>query len=84
MIEIVHRPGSREADEVVATLRDMTVAFKLIEDPDVDGFLIRDGARHAERPDEVDAFLAELRSDLLLWNKYQSDTCYLDGEEGTC
>lgn len=84
MIEVVHPAGSPAPSAIVDTLRDMVVAFRQVEDPEIDTPILRDGDRVAATPDEVDAFIEDLRRDLLLWNKYQSDTCYIDGVDGTC
>jgi hypothetical protein len=84
MIEVVHARGSEPAADIIDTLREMVVAFRQVEDPDAVVPVIRDGERTASTPEEVAAFMEELRRDLLLWNKYQSDTCYVDGVDGTC
>ena len=84
MIEVVHAPGSAAASAIIDTLSEMVVAFREVEDADAAEPVIRDGERVATTPEEVDAFIEELRRDLLLWNKYQSDTCYVDGVDGTC
>jgi hypothetical protein len=84
MIELVRPPESQEADAIAETLREMVVAFRVIDDPSATSPVLRDGQRIATTEEEVAHFITELRRDLLLWTKYQSDTCYVDGVDGTC
>ncbi len=84
MIELVRPPASHEADAIADTLREMVVAFRVIDDPSATSPVLRDGPRIATTREDVAAFMDELRHDVLLWSKYQSDTCYVDGVDGTC
>lgn len=84
MIELRRPRDSAAADEVTSTLRDLVVAFREVMDDGIDGPVLTDTTATARTPEEIERFLEDLRRDVLLWNKYQSDTCYIDGDDGTC
>ena len=35
-------------------------------------------------PDELDGYLADLRTTVALWRKYQSDACYIEDDGSIC
>jgi hypothetical protein len=84
VIQLIRPPESAAADAVAEQLRDLVVAFEEIEDPGARAPLLRDGERVATGHDEIEAFIAELRRDVALWQKFQTDACYVDDDGGIC
>lgn len=84
MIQLIRPPESTAADAVAEQLRDLVVAFDEIEDPTTRSPVLRDGGRIATGDEEIAAFMAELRRDVALWQKYQTDACYVDDDGDIC
>jgi hypothetical protein len=84
MIELTRPPVSTESDEIAATLLDMVVAFRVVEDPAADGPVLRDGPLVASSADDISGFLDRLRRDLRLWNAFQSDACFIEDDGTIC
>lgn len=81
VIELVRPPVSASSDAVAAALADLVVAFTVVEDPSLDGPVLREGTTVVRGDEEVAAFLDVLRNDVRLWNAFQSDACYI-GDDG--
>ena len=84
MIRLIRPTESTAADAIAEQLRDIVVAFEEVEDPAARSPVLRDGARTASGDEEISAFLAELRHDVALWQKFQTDACYIDDDGGVC
>ncbi len=84
MIEL-HRPvASPAADEIAATLRELVVAHREVEDDTLDGPVIVDGSTSLSETDAIAAFLEQLRRDVTAWNAFQSDACYIADDGTVC
>jgi hypothetical protein len=84
VIRLIRPPDSTAAAAIAEQLRDMVVAFEEVEDPAARSPVLRDGARAATGDEEIAAFLTELRRDVALWQKFQTDACYIDDDGGVC
>lgn len=84
VIELIRPPRSGAADAIAEQLRDMVVAFEEVEDPAAGSPVLRDEGRVASGEEEIASFLAELRRDVALWQKFQTDACYIDDDGGIC
>jgi len=77
MIELRRPQESKFADEVEQRLRDLVVAFRVVEG-DNGAVEITDGSQAAEGQEAVTTFMDELDAELRLGRQFQSDACYLD------
>jgi hypothetical protein len=84
VIELIHPPESAAADAIAEELREMVVAFRQVEDPEMAAPVLRDGDRVATTEEQIAGFMSELRRDLALWSKFQSDACYVDKNGRIC
>ena len=84
MIEVVRPEESAAADEIAATLRDMVVAFREVADDTRSTPLVRDGEVSLEEPAAIAAFIDELRRDVVAWNAFQSDACFIGDDGEVC
>lgn len=87
MIELlVPSPRTSRDREIEETLDDLVVAWRLRERPagDTSGLpaIVESGHRYG--PDELDAYLIDLRRTLEQWRKFQADACYIDDDGSVC
>ena len=70
---IAHTVAVVESSEAANQLPDGTVLPAIV-----------DGERLASGPDQVAAYLSELRRFVADWNRFQTDACYIDEDGSVC
>lgn len=83
MIELIRPEQSALADEVEEQLKDLVLAHRVVraEDDAVDQPVITEGEHEYREPEEIQAFLDELRGEVMTGRQLQSDSCVLNPED---
>ncbi len=87
MIELHVAPETDRARDIEAALIELVVAHTVVRGErsvaPVDLPAIHENG-HWYGPDELDGYLADLRTTVALWRKYQSDACYIEDDGSIC
>ena len=84
MIEVRHPAGSAPADTVIATLDELVVAYRAVEDETLAGPVVTEGELTLTEPEDIAAFLEQPRRDVGAWNAFQSDACFIESDGSIC
>ncbi len=84
MIEVRRPRDSDDADSIVATLRDLVVAYREVEDDTLAQPLVTEGELTLTEPSDIAAYLDRLRRDVAAWNAFQSDACFIEDDGSIC
>ncbi len=87
MIEVHVSPQAPGTSEIERTLTELVVAHRVVT-AEADGVpvelpaVFENGRWYGAG--ELDRYLADLRSTVGLWRKYQSDACYVEDDGSIC
>ncbi|MCK6628581.1 MAG: hypothetical protein L6R45_25810 [Anaerolineae bacterium] len=94
MIKLYRPADCPDCAEIEAALQEMVVAHQVIVleggqmaaelGPKVALPAIRENNRTVSGPEAINTYLKELATFVANWQRFQSDSCYLDNEGQTC
>lgn len=91
MIKLYIKNDCNECDIVKEKLENMVVAHNVINVDEINSkpsfnsypVIVDDGKAYNSMKD-IDRYIEELQKTYNLWNKYQSDVCYIDEDGEVC
>lgn len=94
MIKLFRRHDCPPCAEIEATLKDLVVAYQVITvdideigetlGPTVTLPAIKENGRTISGPVAISAYLKELEQFVSEWQRFQSDSCYINDKGETC
>jgi hypothetical protein len=94
MIELYRTEDSKTAQDIENTLQELVLAHEVITvsptqaspslPPGISLPALRDEGQFISGDQEIKAHLLYLTQMAHEWRKYQSDACYIDGDDGNC
>lgn len=83
MIYIYRRPNDPQADQIEEELQRISLAYNRELKNKVDVFLEEDGKTY-KNVDEIYGFIREMEEYKAEWEKFQSDSCYIEDDGSVC
>ncbi|AHC14889.1 hypothetical protein [Salinispira pacifica] len=83
MINIYRRPNDPQADQIEEELQRISLAYNRELKNKVDVFLEEDGKTY-KNVDEIYGFIREMEEYKAEWEKFQSDSCYIEDDGSVC
>lgn len=83
MITLIRTPKCSYCDEIEEVLQELVLAHKVIlADSDAPAPIVKEGRHTYTTRTEINAFLKEIRGEVVLNWEIQSDSCIIDPETG--
>jgi glutaredoxin len=94
MIKLYRPVDCPDCADIEAVLKELVVAHKVVVveagqaaaelNPDIALPVIKDNGRVISGPTAIATYLSELEKFVADWQRFQSDSCYLDDDGATC
>lgn len=93
MIELYRKNNCPACEEIEEAFKEMVLAYKVIIVNDKSNFklpeninlpAIKDDKKIISGRKNIKQYLEDLNDFLAEWNKFQSDSCYIDKDGSTC
>lgn len=91
MLEVYGDRQDRKTAAVIRRLDDLVLAYRLVEVASADGLdgtdklpALKDGSRVVSGEAAIERYLVHLEKEKELWDRFQSDSCYVDDDGSVC